>query len=432
MKTLIKTTILLLGISFSSCWNMFNDTIDDLGKTVSPESITAFSIEEPTSGVPVNGIISGVNITVSLPEGVSLTNLIATFTHTGTELRIGSTVQVSGVTANNFATSQLYILYDSNGLTKNYMVNVRTKSWTAKTSGLPVSGTEWSSITSSSDGNRLAAAISSYGDGIYVSANGGTDWTHLTTISGVSRSIASLADGTCLSIAAGWGDMDPDYVYTSLDSGLSWTTHNAAVGGSNEWSSIASSSDGTYVIAAQSRNTDGDGYIYIGEYDGDTWAWDQTQPAILSWKGVASSSTGLYMVAVADGGNIYTSVNGGSNWTSRESVRAWSSVASSSNGTILYATVYGGQIYRSINSGVNWTSINASNQNWKSIACSSDGTTVVAAVEGGTIVSSINSGTNWISHSSAGSHDWRSVTMPADGSRFAAVAYNERYVYIYD
>ena len=64
-------------------------------------------------------------------------------------------------------------------------------------------------------------------------------------------------------------------------------------------------------------------------------------------------------------------------WTPRESSRNWSSVASSSDGTKLVAVVNGGQIYTSINSGVSWTP-RESSRNWYSVASSSDGTKLVA------------------------------------------------------
>lgn len=425
----IKLMIVCGVFCLFSCSGGYDDAIKNLGG--STPLINTFSISEPVTNLMMSGVISGNSINVALPEGSALTNLVATFTITGIEARIGSTVQVSGITANNFTTSRIYTVYHIDGSTKNYTVSVRNKGWTAKTSGLPGSNVFWSSITSSADGTKLAAAIASFGDGIYVSSNSGTSWTHRTSISGISRSIASSTDGNYLAIAAGWGDMDPDDVYTSSDSGASWTTHSSVFGGANEWSSIASSSSGWYLTAAQGMNTDGDGNIYNGEFDGDSWSWWLSGAPIRNWTGVASSYNGLKLVAVADAGNIYTSTDGGANWTLRNSVRSWSSVASSSDGTVLWATVYGGQIYKSTNSGVSWTSM-GTNQNWKSIACSADGNVVAVAIDGGLIWSSIDGGANWISHASGGNHNWRSVTMSADGSKFAAVFNNDRYVYIYE
>jgi hypothetical protein len=60
--------------------------------------------------------------------------------------------------------------------------------------------------------------------------------------------VASSSDGTKL-VAAGWGD----YIYTSWDSGATWTEK----GTRQDWSSVASSSDGTKLVAVVNG-----GYIY--------------------------------------------------------------------------------------------------------------------------------------------------------------------------
>ena len=57
------------------------------------------------------------------------------------------------------------------------------------------------------------------------------------------------------------------------------------------------------------------------------------------WRSVASSADGTRLVAVATGGQIYTSTDSGTNWTARESNRYWWSVASSADGTKLVAVV---------------------------------------------------------------------------------------------
>ncbi len=66
-----------------------------------------------------------------------------------------------------------------------------------------------------------------------------------------------------------------------------------------------------------------------------------------AWFSVASSSDGTKLVAVANGGQIYTSADSGSTWTARESSRNWQSVTSSLDGTKLVAVVLGGQIFTS-------------------------------------------------------------------------------------
>jgi hypothetical protein len=62
---------------------------------------------------------------------------------------------------------------------------------------------------------------------------------------------------------------------------------------------VASSSDGSKLVAVVSG-----GYIYTSANSGTTWTQTGTQQ---SWSGVASSSDGSKLVAVVIGGYIYTS-----------------------------------------------------------------------------------------------------------------------------
>ena len=124
----------------------------------------------------------------------------------------------------------------------------------------------------------------------------------------------------------------------------------------------------------------GSGQIYTSTDSGVTWT-----PYALSksWTSVASSSDGIKLVATEStgsmsttGGQIYTSTDSGLTWTARGPFKTWNSVASSSNGRRLVATengagsygsVSGGQIYISFDFGVTWTP-DTSNQKWFSIA----------------------------------------------------------------
>ncbi len=79
---------------------------------------------------------------------------------------------------------------------------------------------------------------------------------------------------------------------------------------------------------------------------GVTWIVSASSPS-RSWTSVASSSDGTKLVAVAYYGQIYTSTDSGVTWTACESSRNWWAVASSSDGTKLVAMADGGLIYTS-------------------------------------------------------------------------------------
>ena len=142
--------------------------------------------------------------------------------------------------------------------------------------------------------------------------------------------------------------------------------------------------------------------------------------SIRTWLGVASSADGTKLVAVAFGGQIYTSTNSGVSWTARESNRYWYAVASSADGAKLVAVVQNGQIYTSTNSGVSWTA-RESSRNWFAVASSADGTKLIAADYGGQIYTSADSGVTWTA--SETSRGWTSVASSASGNDLVAVAY---------
>jgi hypothetical protein len=86
----------------------------------SAKAITAFSL------LGVSGVVdeSAKTITVALPYGANVTLLVATFTTTGASVQVGSTVQLSGTTANNFTGSVTYTVTAADSTTAIYTVTV--------------------------------------------------------------------------------------------------------------------------------------------------------------------------------------------------------------------------------------------------------------------------------------------------------------------
>jgi hypothetical protein len=176
--------------------------------------------------------------------------------------------------------------------------------WTNQTTGTSASDLNWFSITSSSDGTKLAAVVSD-GD-IWTSTNSGATWTDQTTGTGASGlhwlSITSSSDGTKLAAAVG-GEGGPGDIWTSTNSGATWTDQTTGTGASD-----------------------------------------------LNWLSMTSSSDGTKLAAVAYGGDISTSTDSGQHWTNQTtgtgaSGLSWFSITSSSDGTKLAATVIGGDIW---------------------------------------------------------------------------------------
>jgi hypothetical protein len=65
-------------------------------------------------------------ITVNLPVGTDVTNLIATFTSTGVSVKVGATTQTSGATPNNFTAPVTYTVTAADATTAAYIVTVVT------------------------------------------------------------------------------------------------------------------------------------------------------------------------------------------------------------------------------------------------------------------------------------------------------------------
>jgi uncharacterized repeat protein (TIGR01451 family) len=195
---------------------------------------------------------------------------------------------------------------------------------------------------------------------------------------------------------------------------FSWTLTSAPT--NLTWDSVASSSDGTKLVAVDGP----DGIIITSTNSGKTWAQAGSTDAYSVWQSVASSSDGTKLVIAAFG--IYTSTNSGATWTQASSPQyldAWV-VASSSDGTKLVEAGNSG-IYTSTNSGVTW---NPTSENigyfWQCVASSADGSTLAAVLDGGWIFVSTNSGATW--NISGQFLNWQSIASSSDGTKLVAAS----------
>jgi photosystem II stability/assembly factor-like uncharacterized protein len=116
-------------------------------------------------------------------------------------------------------------------------------------------------------------------------------------------------------------------------------------------------------------------------------------PSPRPWTSIASSADGQRLVAVSNNGLITTSTNFGANWTDRAGPgsRAWTAVASSADGLKLAATFSNttGGIFTSIDGGENWTQQSPTG-NIVSVTSSANGRKLAIAVSNGRIFTSID------------------------------------------
>nr|MBA3457669.1 hypothetical protein [Deltaproteobacteria bacterium] len=98
--------------------------------TVAPspaKDLTAFAFLDASNtalAADVTATINGTAIAVTVPFGTDVTALVATFTTTGPTVTVGGAVQVSGTSANDFASPVSYVVTAADGSARTYTVTV--------------------------------------------------------------------------------------------------------------------------------------------------------------------------------------------------------------------------------------------------------------------------------------------------------------------
>jgi hypothetical protein len=317
----------------------------------------------------------------------------------------------------------------------------------------------WQAVAASADGNLLLAAAN--GAPIYLSTNAGAMWNPTLAPADLWQSAAISADGAVMVAAAGISFQTGDppsvsgdgLIYRSTNSGATWLP---AMAPNNAWSGVASSADGTRLVAVASvlrpfgdgAVLSGDGSIYGSTNSGASWY--ATSAPSDNWKSIASSSDGTRLVAAVDisvstgGGLIYVSTNAGLTWVQTLAATGFSSVASSADGTRLVAAddgcsgpcLWPHNLYVSTNSGASWTvswtvtgGTGPAGAPWPSLASSADGMTLAAACSffsdhslSSGVWLSHDGGENWALTSLLPDASWAAVACSADGRRLVAAA----------
>ncbi len=135
----VGTTVQASGITANDFTNPVTYTVtaadgstQDYTVTVSIASsaakdLTAFSllsVNNPSMSADATGTITGTTIAVTVPFGTDPTALVATFTTTGTSVSVGTAVQASGFTANDFTNPVTYTVTAADSSTQDYTVTV--------------------------------------------------------------------------------------------------------------------------------------------------------------------------------------------------------------------------------------------------------------------------------------------------------------------
>ena len=154
-------------------------------------------------------------IAVTVPNGTDVKALVATFATTGVTVKVGTTVQTSGVTANDFTNPVAFAVTDANGVTATYTVAVTVASVSAKAStafsfaGIPgaagtineTAKTVAVTVPFGTDVTSLAATFATTGAVVKVGTTLQTSGVTLNNFTSPVNYIVTAADGTTATYA---------------------------------------------------------------------------------------------------------------------------------------------------------------------------------------------------------------------------------------
>ncbi|MCK9389474.1 MAG: DUF5018 domain-containing protein, partial [Sulfuritalea sp.] len=141
----VGTTVQTSGVTANDFTNPVAFTVTDANSdtatyivavtvaSATAKAITALSF----AGLPGAAAVideTAKTIAVTVPSGTNVTALISKFAITGASVKVGTTVQTSGVTANDFTNPVAFTVTDANGVTATYTVAVTVAAASAKAS----------------------------------------------------------------------------------------------------------------------------------------------------------------------------------------------------------------------------------------------------------------------------------------------------------
>jgi photosystem II stability/assembly factor-like uncharacterized protein len=241
----------------------------------------------------------------------------------------------------------------------------------------------WATVACSADGSILTAGAMEIGQPIFRSTNSGLTWfASGSPVTNQWISVASSANGVILAASYPGGGHVPGGVFISTNGGTNWTQplHDYY-----SWPSVACSADGQVVVASTRFSSPG---LYRSEDSGQSWTATES-PVGDPIYCVRLSGDGSKLVAAGSSGHIYNSTNLGETWqdiTPATNSRAL--IACSADAKTIIAA-YGvndpasptlpGPSFVSSNGGVTWSQTLGFDANWAAVACSADGHRLFAA-----------------------------------------------------
>lgn len=328
------------------------------------------------------------------------------------------------------------------------------RKWRRAEGGAPRDAS-FASVASSSDGKKVVAVAGR--DSAWRSSDAGKSWRKARfERTGLEKgrtvaltSVSSSSDGERLAAAEAWGGG----IWTSADAGESWVQERGVSSTAN-WRQLVSSADGSRLAA-----------LSLGEFSSSRTGWAAPvvpkirDPQAYSFNSSSSSteskedSMGIWLFSSDGGGGGKGARN--SSWKRAEVDGAWkkrkltpgqkekekensfsistpgpwwSALAASSDGGRLAAALRSGPVFVSDDFGGTWKVANISRRGsapslgFGTMASSADGTKLVGASEfGGPIFLSRDGASTWsVAPGAPGAESWTGLAISADGARVGA------------
>lgn len=330
--------------------------------------------------------------------------------------------------------------------------------WT-KQEDLDLLGGRYSSAAMSASGSHMLLSTVDGGENtdqespLFVSQDSGVTWENIADdidpgIRHWWTSVDVSNDGQTMVAASEWaldiGNSGIDgKIFVSTDGGNNWTDTTPENG--DDWQDAVISGDGSKLIASQW----GFSNIVVSENNGDSWTTVETGD-LWNIESISVSDDGEKILLGGENGieqytTLHLSENGGDSWTniSPDYENEIFSVSHdmSANGDKIIASTIGwvdggtSSVFVSENSGTDWTEVTPGPEGvieWIDTNISDDGSVVSALDENGLMFVSNDLGSNW-SEEDPGqeyedSNSWESLDSNADGSRLIVAGQNNAYV----
>ena len=238
-------------------------------------------------------------------------------------------------------------------------------------------------------------------------------------------SICSDLTGTKLAAVV----MD-EYLYTSVNSGVTWQQQFVPGDAHKGWSCIASSADGVKLVAVDQGNvgSGGENSLWTSTDSGTTWIEHIPGDTWRNGAGVsvACSYDGNILLA-SNVEDLWVSTDSGATWSKKiviEQPKKWVDVSSSNDGSVVTTAVRNGRIWYKSDTGDFWGQAPSETKNWQAVSTDNylNGLYSAAIVKNGYVYTASDYSNSWIARTSLGIKNWECLCTT--GTNIIAGEYN--------